>query len=63
MSGWKTVEVKNVKMIHHSTASVIEIQIQTEDEISNNIQEQMIIFDYRTFENLKEAINKVDFPS
>lgn len=50
MSGWINVDNGDIRLIHHSTASVIQIIVQDEDGTNE------IWLDYYQFEQLKEAI-------
>jgi hypothetical protein len=62
MSGWKEIEVGNVTLIHHSTSSLIEMVITKDEEVEQGQVEkvmQKVWFDYGTFSDLRESINKI----
>ena len=54
VGNWTERKVGNVKMIHHSTSSVIEIIIEQDDE------KITVWLDYTDFENLKKALKLTD---
>ena len=58
---WSQVEVGNIKLIHHSTASLIKIIITGEVQESQGGEykkvEEDIWLEYDQFKNLVEAIN------
>lgn len=58
MSGWTERELGGIKIKHHSTSSLIEMTITCDEES----EKETIWFDYETFSNLREIINKIDFP-
>lgn len=55
MSGWITIEEDNVKLIHHSTSSTVELVM---DEGKDS--EQKFWMDYYGFEKLKRALIKLE---
>jgi hypothetical protein len=65
MSGWKTVDVGTVRLIHHSTSSLVQMIVTEVQETSPGVHEEVSTdfwFDYQTFPDLREAINKTNFP-
>ena len=65
MSVWTTRDVRFVKLKHHSTASLIEITITTNEEVEQGVfkdVEQEIWMEYSTFKDLRKAINLTEFP-
>lgn len=54
MSGWISIDNGDVTLIHHSTASVIQIVVQDEDGKSD------LWLDYYQFEQLKKAIKNTE---
>ena len=65
MSGWTEREEGTVKIIHHSTSSLIEMLITTDEEVEQGRVEKLTIkvwFDYGTFSDLRKVINQTDFP-
>lgn len=59
MSGWTKRQVGNIELIHHSTASLVEIIIHS-DELTERlvpeIHQKSIYLDYEEFDDLKKAI-------
>lgn len=56
MSGWTEREVNNVKMVHHSTSSQIEITIKSLDPEETGPAKEVsttIWLDYCNFDDLK----------
>jgi plasmid maintenance system antidote protein VapI len=66
MSGWTKAIEKSVEIIHHSTASVIQVKITSLEEVDwgkvENVTREFWL-NYQEFSDLKEVINSVDFPS
>ena len=65
MSGWTTREVGTVWMKHHSTASLIEIKITSNQEVKQGRFEKVveeIWMDYEVFSDFRKAIALTDFP-
>lgn len=65
MSGWTQREEGTVKIIHHSTSSLIEMLVTRNEEVEEGIVEKVTTqmwFDYATFSDLREVINQTDFP-
>lgn len=65
MSGWTEREVGDVKIIHHSTSSLIEMKITTDKEVEQDKWEKVtetVWFDYGTFSDLRKVVNQTDFP-
>jgi hypothetical protein len=65
MSGWTKVKEDSVLLTHHSTASVIQITITQDEEVEQGKTEKQtfsIWLEYSTFCDLKNAVNKTDFP-
>lgn len=56
MDNWTKIEVGYVTLIHHSTASVIEIVVTNDD---SELPPKNIWLDYYDFEALKDAIKKI----
>jgi len=62
LGNWVEVEEKNVKIINHSTSSLIEIQLTTIEEVNwaewdTNVES--IWLESGTLDNLKKAISKI----
>jgi hypothetical protein len=65
MSGWTEREEGTVKIIHHSTSSLIEMLITTDEEVEQGKIEKVtekVWFDYGTFSDLRKVVNQTDFP-
>jgi len=65
MSGWTEREFGSIKLKHHSTSSLIEMTITSTEELVRGIPEEVketVWFNYETFSDLREIINKIDFP-
>ena len=65
MSGWTEREYGCIKIKHHSTSSLIEMTITTDEEVEQGKWEkvkQTVWFDYITFANLRKVLNQTDFP-
>jgi hypothetical protein len=65
MSGWTEREHGDIKIKHHSTSSLIEMTIISDEEIEQGKWEkvkQTVWFDYGTFADLREVMNQTDFP-
>jgi hypothetical protein len=63
MSGWTEIEVGKVKMIHHSTSSLVQIIVTDIEEYQpGHYREETneLWIDYYQFEDLKKAINKTE---
>lgn len=59
MTNFTQRESGNVKIIHHSTSSVIEIIIRIDKEVSQSKFERVtetVWLDYETFNNLKKLV-------
>lgn len=62
MSGWQKIELGNVKIVHHSTSSVVQIIVKDREEyIPGHIREETneLWLDYDQFENLKSVIKQL----
>ena len=65
MSGWTEIEEGTIKIIHHSTASIIELLITADEEVEEGKLEKVItklLIDYATFSDLRKVINQTQFP-
>ena len=48
----------NVKLIHHSTSSYIEIKVESDKEVKEMEDIESLWLTYEEFDNLKKAITK-----
>lgn len=65
MTARSTVKQGNVEILHHRTSSTVELKFGKPEaayEVTEQSIEYDIWLDYSTFENLKEAIEKTNFP-
>jgi Zn-dependent M32 family carboxypeptidase len=63
MSSFSEVEEGDIKIIHHSAASLIEVIITREQEVEQGIFEKVkepFWFEYSSFDDLKKAINRIN---
>ena len=65
MSNWTEYKEGDVKIKHHSTPSLIELTITTNEEFEQGKLEEIketVWFDYGTFADLRKVINLTTFP-
>jgi hypothetical protein len=63
MSGWTEREEKSVKLIHHSTSSIVEIQVTENVEYKQGSfreETHSTWLDYSSFDDLVKAISKIN---
>lgn len=63
MSGWTEREEGSVKIIHHSTSSLIQMLVTRNEEVKQGVFEDVtneIWFDYAAFSDLQKVINQLD---
>ena len=63
MSGFTTVEKGTIKIVHHSTSSLIQVIIKDKVEVEQGKFEdfdKIVWLDYTEFSDLKEAIGIID---
>jgi len=63
MSGFTTVEEGTIKIVHHSTSSLIEVIIKDREEVSQGNWkdiDKIVWLDYTQIEDLKKALNEID---
>jgi len=63
MSGFTKVEKGTVKIVHHSTSSLIEVIIKDREEVSQGNWkdiDKIVWLDYTQIEDLKKALNEID---
>ena len=62
MSGFTKVEKGTVKIVHHSTSSLIEVIIKDREEVEQGQFEdidKIVYLDYTQFDDLAEAIKTI----
>lgn len=62
MSGWTVRENESVKIKHHSTCSLIEMTITTDEEAEEGKWEKIketVWLNYAQFSDLKKVINQI----
>jgi hypothetical protein len=59
MSGWLQVQEGNITIVHHSTASVIQVTV-SESEAEHKNEKQELWIDYYQWEQLKKAIAQTE---
>jgi hypothetical protein len=65
MSGWTERENGCVRIIHHSTSSLIEVLITTHEEVEQGVIKKttkQLWLDYASFCDLRIVVNQTDFP-
>jgi hypothetical protein len=62
MVGWKEIEIGDVKLIHHSTSSIVQIIVKDREEYQPGCfreETNELWVDYSQLQDLIEAINKI----
>ncbi len=62
MSGWQEIEIGNVKMVHHSTSSIVQIIVKDKEEYQPGCfreETNELWIDYSQLQDLIETINKI----
>jgi len=62
MSGFTIIEKGTVKIVHHSTSSLIEVIIKDREEVEQGQSKELdkiVYLDYTQFDDLAEAIKTI----